>query len=489
MASAMPPLAVPSSLVRTMPSTCTASRKSMAWRSPFWPVVASMVSRVSCGAPGSRLSITLRTLRSSSIRCCWVCRRPAVSMITTSAPRALAASMASKATAPGSEPASPRTRSPSARRAHSSSCSAAAARKVSPAASSTVLPSSWRRCQAILPMVVVLPLPLTPTMRITVGSWVRSMVSSSKRAVSASSSRRRRVRSSPLCSSPEPASPSSRSTIAAGGGRADVGVDQRLLQVLEGLVVERLEHRGLQLGPERLPRLGHVLPQAAEEAAALLGLLARLGRLRRGFAGEKELVPAARHARGGYAASMLLLLLQLARDHPRDAVAAHAHPVEAVGGVHRALLVGDHDELGAVAVAADELEEAVDVEVVQRGLDLVQDVERARPGQEDGEHEGQGDEGLLAAGEQREPLHRLAGRGHLDLDARLCGDFLRRLTRAPRLPRAPPPRPAPAAGRRGAPAAAGRGRPGTGAGPRPRSCARSPRRSPRSSCGCGGRSP
>ena len=33
----MPPFAVPSSFVSTMPVTSTASRKSIAWRSPFWP--------------------------------------------------------------------------------------------------------------------------------------------------------------------------------------------------------------------------------------------------------------------------------------------------------------------------------------------------------------------------------------------------------------------------------------------------------------------
>jgi len=66
-----------------------------------------------------------------------------------------------------------------------------------------------------------------------------------------------------------------------------------------------------------------------------------------------------------------------------NAVAAHAHAVEAVGGVHGALLVGDDDELGALARAADELEEAVDVDVVEGRLHLVEDVEGARPREED----------------------------------------------------------------------------------------------------------
>src|SRR5215211_1496252 len=214
-ASAMPPLAVPSSLVRAIPVTFTASRKSSACRRPFWPVVASIVSSVSWGAPGAWRSITLRTLRSSSIRCCWVWRRPAVSTTTTSWPRALAASIASNATAPGSEPGSPRTISQFARFAQVVSCSAAAARKVSAAASSTDSPSSCCRCQAILPMVVVLPLPFTPTTSSTAGLALRSTTPSSRRAESASSSRSRRVRSSPPLSSPDCASSSSRSTIIA----------------------------------------------------------------------------------------------------------------------------------------------------------------------------------------------------------------------------------------------------------------------------------
>ena len=84
------------------------------------------------------------------------------------------------------------------RSAHTSSCSAAAARKVSPAASSTVLPSSPVRWEAILPIVVVLPVPFTPTIRITVGRWVRSIVSPSTVAVSAISSCSRFESSSPV---------------------------------------------------------------------------------------------------------------------------------------------------------------------------------------------------------------------------------------------------------------------------------------------------
>ena len=129
---------------------------------------------------------------------------------------------------------------------------------------------------------------------------------------------------------------------------------------------------------------------------------------------------------GGEARGFALVLVvfgDFARQAPGDdlghAVAAHADPVEDVGGVHRPFLVGDDDELGAVGEAADQLQEAVDVGVVEGGLDLVEDVEGARPGEEDGEDEGQRDQRLLAAGEQLELARRLAGRGDLDLDPEL----------------------------------------------------------------------
>ena len=55
-------------------------------------------------------------------------------------------------------------------------CSIAAARKVSPAASITLRPSAESRA-ASLPMVVVLPEPLTPTTRMTNGFCAASISS------------------------------------------------------------------------------------------------------------------------------------------------------------------------------------------------------------------------------------------------------------------------------------------------------------------------
>ena len=130
-----------------------------------------------------------------------------------------------------------------------------------------------------------------------------------------------------------------------------------------------------------------------------------------------------------------------ARDHLGDPARAHRDPVEHVGRVHGALLVGDDHELGTVREPPDELQEAVDVGVVERRLDLVEDVEGRRPGEEDGEHEGERDQRLLATGEQREPPRRLAGRGDLDLDA-LPRARLAACRSCPRFAR--PPRSAPA---------------------------------------------
>ena len=60
----------------------------------------------------------------------------------------------------------------------------------------------------------------------------------------------------------------------------------------------------------------------------------------------------------------------------------------------------DHDELRPVGVRTEELGEAADVRVVERGLDLVEQVERARPGEEESEEKRDRAERLLAAGEQ-----------------------------------------------------------------------------------------
>ena len=74
-------------------------------------------------------------------------------------------------------------------------------------------------------------------------------------------------------------------------------------------------------------------------------------------------------------------------------------------------------QLGLLAELGDEAEEAVQVDVVERGLDLVHHVERRRPAAEHGEQERQRGERALATGQQRQLLDVLARRLGLDLDA------------------------------------------------------------------------
>src|SRR5690606_8507881 len=193
-ATTMPPLAVPSSLVRTMPVMSTTSAKTRAWMRPFWPVVASSTSSTS--SSGACFSTTRLTLPSSSMRPVLVCRRPAVSMSTASADISLPSLTASNATEAGSPPSGPRTMWAPTRSPQVWSWSAAAARKVSAAPSTTVLPSATST-RASLPVVVVLPVPLTPTTITTPGPpvslpvcTVRSM-SGPTRVISSSRSRPR----------------------------------------------------------------------------------------------------------------------------------------------------------------------------------------------------------------------------------------------------------------------------------------------------------
>src|SRR5690625_5069579 len=107
MGSRMPPLAVPSSFVTMTPVRPTASWNLRACSRPFWPVTASRTSHTSFGSPWSALPMTRFTFLSSSIRLCCVCRRPAVSTMRRSVPRATRRCAPSKATAPGSVPSGP----------------------------------------------------------------------------------------------------------------------------------------------------------------------------------------------------------------------------------------------------------------------------------------------------------------------------------------------------------------------------------------------
>ena len=162
--------------------------------------------------------------------------------------RAAARSTPSKITELGSPPSLPRTNSAPLRSAHVCSCSAAAARNVSPAAISTVRPCAF--CSApTLPIVVVLPTPLTPTNSHTFGE----PGSPSSKCSSRSAPSRRAVISS--CSAVSSASGvvdllrlharrASPSSSSSRHPHADVGAQQRLLEVVPRLVGDARRGRG-----------------------------------------------------------------------------------------------------------------------------------------------------------------------------------------------------------------------------------------------------
>src|SRR5437763_1168150 len=78
MATATPPLAVPSSFVSTIPLTPAAPMNSRACVRPFCPTVASRTNNTSCGAPATSRAATRRIFSSSFIRLTRVWSRPAV---------------------------------------------------------------------------------------------------------------------------------------------------------------------------------------------------------------------------------------------------------------------------------------------------------------------------------------------------------------------------------------------------------------------------
>ncbi len=155
-----------------MPVTPAAFANCSACKSPFCPVVASSTSSTSQSASGSSRCMIFVIFVSSFMRFCLLWRRPAVSTMMTSVPLAFAALHESNTTAPGSPPSPCLMISTPVRSAQMASCSDAAARKVSAAASRTFLP--WPlKYAASLPIVVVLPTPLTPTITMTEGFVLR----------------------------------------------------------------------------------------------------------------------------------------------------------------------------------------------------------------------------------------------------------------------------------------------------------------------------
>ena len=230
---------------------------------------------VSCGAPSSCLAITRRIFFSSSIRSSFVCRRPAVSTMTTSAPCSRAA--ADRVERHRARVALRRARDDLAARAlrpHLELLDRGGAERVG---------GAEHDLQALGLREV--PGELADRRRLAGAvdaddhdhgracAQLDRVGSASGRACSASS-----------CDQRAPAAPAGPHGPARrlvleplddlrGRARTDVGHDQRLLEALPGLVVERVEQRRLDLGAERRARLAEVLAQAGEHPAPALRLL------------------------------------------------------------------------------------------------------------------------------------------------------------------------------------------------------------------------
>ena len=171
----MPPLAVPSTFVTISSVNGTVSWNVLTWASAFCPMVASSTSRTLCGASGITFLMTRSILFNSSIKSVLLCNRPAVSISNKSTP-ASCFSTQHPASAAGSDPlARPRSRWHRCGRPRSLIAQSRRA-NVSPAAIITLWPEARMWC-ANLPMVVVLPLPFTPTTKTT---WGLRLVSSAK---------------------------------------------------------------------------------------------------------------------------------------------------------------------------------------------------------------------------------------------------------------------------------------------------------------------
>ena len=154
-------------------------------------------------------------------------------MIMTSTLSSRARVSASKARPAASAPWSRSTSADNVRRAQMRNCSIAAARNVSPAASRTALPSALNLA-ASLPMVVVLPEPLTPMTRITNGRFVGSITSGRATGFERTLDLVRQdefhfVRIDPALVAP----PADRLANAGGGGEAEVGLDEHVLEIVE----------------------------------------------------------------------------------------------------------------------------------------------------------------------------------------------------------------------------------------------------------------
>src|SRR5918996_2283966 len=97
----------------------------------------------------------------------------------------------------------------------------------------------------------------------------------------------------------------------------------------------------------------------------------------------------------------------------------HSDPVQAVRNLHGPAIVGDNDELRMLLHPAKHLDETADIRIVERRVDFVEQTERTRLVFEHREHQRDGRQRLLAAGQQLNALESLPRRLRDDLDAAL----------------------------------------------------------------------
>src|SRR5437867_2205548 len=308
-------------------------------------------------------------------------------------PRAIAALTASKTTAAGSPSGLPDTIGTPTRSAHRSSCSMAAARKVSAAARSGRSPASFSRF-ASFAAVVVFPLPLTPTTRMTRGFWPCPRSRTSPASAATRVSRTAASAFGIVCTSL--VVKRSRSC-AMSGSTSDTERSDR--NSASSSASSHSEVRGCSPRPKRRARNP---PRVLASPCSML-TLAGYG-LARPFALRVE-------------------IREAQRDHLRHAGVVHRDAVQHVGGLDRSAVVRDHDELGSVGELAERLREPADVAFVERSVDLVKHAERRRSHAQDGEEQCGRGEGALATGELREAPDPLARRSRVDVDARIFRIF------------------------------------------------------------------
>ena len=100
-----------------------------------------------------------------------------------------------------------------------------------------------------------------------------------------------------------------------------------------------------------------------------------------------------------------------------DARLFHGDAIERLGDLHRIFVMRDYDELSFVTQLRDKSRKPVDIGIVQRCIDLVQNADGTRPITEDCNKQRQRGQCFLSAGKEQYVLQALAGRLRDDVDA------------------------------------------------------------------------